>query len=55
MTVDAVRAGLRLEEIEIDLEHRATARDARRLRCIAGASSPQFLRDVPVARRRPAR
>jgi glycosyltransferase involved in cell wall biosynthesis len=28
MTVDAVRAGLRLEEVEIDLEHRATGRDA---------------------------
>lgn len=27
MTVDAARAGLRLEEIEIDLEHRATRRD----------------------------
>ena len=27
MTVDAVRAGLRLEEVEIDLEHRATGRD----------------------------
>jgi glycosyltransferase involved in cell wall biosynthesis len=26
MTVDALRAGLRLEEIEIDLEHRATTR-----------------------------
>lgn len=28
MTVDAARAGLRLEEVEIDLEHRATGRDA---------------------------
>jgi glycosyltransferase involved in cell wall biosynthesis len=28
MTVDALRAGLRLEEIELDLEHRATARSA---------------------------
>jgi glycosyltransferase involved in cell wall biosynthesis len=28
MTVDAVRAGLRLEEVEIDLEHRATGRNA---------------------------
>ena len=26
MTVDALRAGLRLEEVEIDLEHRATTR-----------------------------
>jgi glycosyltransferase involved in cell wall biosynthesis len=29
MTVDALRAGLRLEEIEIDLEHRATTRTIR--------------------------
>ena len=28
MTVDAARAGLRLEEVEIDLEHRATTRNA---------------------------
>jgi glycosyltransferase involved in cell wall biosynthesis len=28
MTVDAARAGLRLEEVEIDLEHRATGRNA---------------------------
>jgi hypothetical protein len=28
MTVDAVRAGFRLEEVELDLEHRATRRDA---------------------------
>jgi glycosyltransferase involved in cell wall biosynthesis len=28
MTVDALRAGLRLEEIELELEHRATARTA---------------------------
>ena len=28
MTVDALRAGLRLREIEIDLEHRATTRSA---------------------------
>lgn len=28
MTVDAVRAGLRLEEVELDLEHRATGRNA---------------------------
>ena len=27
MTIDAVRAGLSLEEVEIDLEHRATGRD----------------------------
>jgi hypothetical protein len=26
MTVDALRAGLRLEEIEVDLDHRATTR-----------------------------
>jgi Glycosyl transferase family 2 len=29
MTVDAARAGLRLEEVELDLEHRATIRDLR--------------------------
>jgi hypothetical protein len=29
MTVDALRAGFRLEEIEIDLEHRATTRTLR--------------------------
>ena len=29
MTVDALRAGYRLTEIEIDLEHRATGRDPR--------------------------
>jgi hypothetical protein len=29
MTVDAVRAGYRVGEYEIDLEHRATGRDAR--------------------------
>jgi len=28
MTVDAVRAGFRLEEVDLDLEHRATGRDA---------------------------
>ena len=26
MTIDAVRAGYRVEEIELDLEHRATGR-----------------------------
>jgi hypothetical protein len=29
MTVDAVRAGYQVGEYEIDLEHRATIRDAR--------------------------
>ena len=29
MTVDAVRAGLTVEEVELDLAHRATGRDAR--------------------------
>jgi hypothetical protein len=28
MTIDAHRAGLRLAEVELDLEHRATARSA---------------------------
>ena len=31
MTVDAVRAGYRLREYEIDLSHRATGRTSRRL------------------------
>src|SRR5687768_4601016 len=29
MTIDAVRAGLTVKEVELDLEHRATGRDAR--------------------------
>jgi hypothetical protein len=29
MTIDATRAGLQVEEVELDLRHRATARDAR--------------------------
>src|SRR5215213_8178525 len=29
MTIDAVRAGLPVEEVELPLEHRATGRDAR--------------------------
>ena len=29
MTIDAARAGLRVEEVALDLEHRATGRDAR--------------------------
>jgi hypothetical protein len=29
MTIDAVRAGLPVEEVELDLEHRATGRDVR--------------------------
>jgi hypothetical protein len=29
MTIDAVRAGLTVKELELDLEHRATGRDAR--------------------------
>jgi hypothetical protein len=29
MTVDAVRAGYRLREYELDLEHRASGRDLR--------------------------
>jgi glucosyl-3-phosphoglycerate synthase len=29
MTIDAVRAGIGFEEVELDLEHRATARDLR--------------------------
>jgi hypothetical protein len=29
MTIDAVRAGLRVQEIELDLEHRATGKTVR--------------------------
>src|SRR5207244_12500243 len=29
MTIDAVRAGLSVEEVELELEHRATGRDIR--------------------------
>jgi hypothetical protein len=29
MTIDAVRAGYRVQEIELDLEHRATGRTLR--------------------------
>ena len=35
MTIDALRAGLRLEEVELDLEHRATGRNA------AGFAAPR--------------
>jgi hypothetical protein len=53
MTVDALRAGLRLEEVEIDLEHRATARSvggfAHRARQLA-----HFTRTY-LSRRRSAR
>jgi glycosyltransferase involved in cell wall biosynthesis len=53
MTVDALRAGLRLEEIEIDLEHRATTRSiggfAHRARQLA-----DFVRTY-VSRRRAGR
>jgi glycosyltransferase involved in cell wall biosynthesis len=50
MTVDAVRAGLRLEEVEIDLEHRATGRDAAGF-LHRGRQLAHFLR-VYVSRRR---
>ena len=32
MTIDAVRAGARVAEIELDLSHRATGRTRRRIR-----------------------
>ena len=48
MTVDALRAGLRLREVELELEHRATARDlagfvhrGRQLRDLLLAFGPQ--------------
>ena len=28
MTIDALRAGLTVEEVDLDLDHRATGRDA---------------------------
>ena len=48
MTIDAVRAGLEIEEVELDLEHRATRSRSRRLR----ASRPPAGR--PCARLRPS-
>ena len=40
MTVDAVRAGYRVREYELDLEHRATGREPARGSPTAAASSP---------------
>ena len=51
MTVDAARAGLRLEEVEIDLEHRATGRDAAGF-LHRGRQLADFVR-VYASRRRP--
>jgi glycosyltransferase involved in cell wall biosynthesis len=53
MTVDAVRAGLTLEEIEIDLEHRATARSLAGF-AHRGRQLLHFLRTY-LSRRRSAR
>ena len=50
MTVDAARAGLRLEEVELDLEHRATRRDAAGF-LHRGRQLAHFLR-VYLSRRR---
>lgn len=50
MTVDALRAGLRLEEVDLDLEHRATGRDAAGF-VHRGRQLAHFLR-VYVSRRR---
>ena len=44
MTIDALRAGYGLTEIELDLEHRATGRDRSQASRIAAASSPTSLR-----------
>ena len=52
MTIDALRAGLRLEEIEIDLEHRATTRSVAGF-AHRGRQLLDFLRTY--ARRRRAR
>ena len=43
MTIDAVRAGYRLREIELDLEHRATGRTSA-ASCTAAASSRDIAR-----------
>jgi len=51
ITVDAVRAGFRLREYELDLEHRATVRDLRGF-VHRALQLRDFLR-VFVARRRP--
>ena len=48
MTVDAVRAGLRLEEVELDLEHRATGRNAAGF-LHRGRQLAHFAARVPVA------
>jgi glycosyltransferase involved in cell wall biosynthesis len=53
MTVDAVRAGLELKEVEIDLEHRATARSVAGF-AHRGRQLVHFLRTY-VSRRRSAR
>ena len=59
MTIDAVRAGLRLEEVELDLEHRATGRDAagflHRGRQLAATSSRVYLRRLAAIGSRAAR
>ena len=54
MTVDALRAGLRLEEVEIDLEHRATTRSIGGLPPSRRASSRDFVRIYLSRRVRPA-
>lgn len=51
MTVDAVRAGYRLREHELDLEHRATGRDWRGF-LHRGAQLRDFLRAYAARRRR---
>ena len=51
MTIDAVRAGFRMQEIELDLEHRATGRDpagfAHRARQLADFGRVYWARRAP--------
>jgi len=54
MTVDAARAGLRLEEVEVDLEHRATGRDAAGF-LHRGRQLAHFLKVYASRRLRPRR
>ena len=54
MTIDAVRAGHRVVEIELDLSHRASGRTLGRLRAPRRASCVDFARAY-LARGRLAR
>lgn len=54
MTVDALRKGARMQEIPVDMRHRATGRDfsgfkhrGRQFCCVAGVLAKRFLGGVP--------